>query len=279
MSLVCPVCGGTLPTGEGLARCEKGHSFDRARSGYWNLLLDSASHGHGDDKEMLRARRAFLEAGWYRPLTDGVADLAEKALPNGGSLTDAGCGEGSYTAAVLDALATAGKTARAFAFDVSKEAARMTASRLKDRATVFVASAYHIPLSSFSQDLVLSLFSPFAREEFARILKPGGRLLRAVPAEDHLWELKEALYDTPRPNAPDPAEEDALFIPVKTVPVRRELRLPGDAVRSLFQMTPYARKTSSGDVAKLDALRELTVTLSCKLILSEKTCESFGNGL
>lgn len=223
---------------------------------------------------MLRARRAFLGAGWYAPLICAVADLSSRVLPAGGSLTDAGCGEGSYTEAVLNALDGAGKPCRAFAFDVSKEAARMTASRLRDRATVFVASAYRLPLPDESQDLVLSLFSPFARTEYARILKPGGRLLRAVPAPDHLWELKAALYASPRENLPDPEESDPLFAPLETVPVRADLRLPGDALRALFDMTPYARKTSPADRAKLDGIKELTVRLSCRLFLSEKTCES-----
>lgn len=273
MSLVCPVCGAALACGGGACRCEKGHSFDRARSGYINLFLDPSSRGHGDDKAMLRARRAFLEAGWYAPLAEAVSREAARRLPPGGSLTDAGCGEGYYTEAVLNALAAAGKAHSAFAFDISKEAARMTAVRLRDRAAVFVASAYHVPLASASQDLVLSLFSPYARAEFARILKPGGVLLRLVPAPDHLWELKEALYEAPRRNAPDPEEADPFFESAAEIPVRRRMRLSGEILQDLFEMTPYAKKTAPADREKLRALDAMSVTMSCKVLLSKKACE------
>lgn len=273
--MICPVCGAPLVPEGGACRCEKGHSFDRARAGYYNLLLDSASHGHGDDKTMLKARRAFLDGGWYAPLAEAAGEIASRVLPDGGALADAGCGEGYYTEKILAALKKAGRSFTACAFDVSKDAAKMTAARVKE-AAVFVASAYRIPLATGSQDLVLSLFSPFARAEFARILKKDGFLLRAVPAEDHLWELKQALYDEPRKNRPDPVETDGLFVPVQTVLVQKKLLLPGEAARALFEMTPYARKTAPADRDKLAGIEELAVTLSVKLLLTKKACETDG---
>ena len=33
------------------------------------------------------------------------------------------------------------------------------------------------------------------RDEFVRILKPGGYILRVEPGEHHLYELKEIVYD------------------------------------------------------------------------------------
>ena len=272
MSLICPVCASSLTADDKRLFCARGHSFDRARSGYWNLLMDPSSHGHGDDKAMLRARREFLSGGWYRPLAGAVADTAARLLPAGGSWTDAGCGEGYYTRAVLDAVAD--REARAYAFDVSKEAARMTASFLRGACTVFVASCYRVPLASESQDLILSLFSPYARAEYARLLKPGGFLLRAVPEEDHLWELKKALYELPRKNEAEPAGPDPDFDEIESIPVRGVLELRSRAViGALFEMTPYARKTSPADRQKLEGLEALDVTFACRLLVSaKKTC-------
>ncbi len=34
----CPICGQKMEVDGGASRCPQGHSFDRARSGYWNLL-------------------------------------------------------------------------------------------------------------------------------------------------------------------------------------------------------------------------------------------------
>ncbi len=67
--LRCPDCNATLELSGRSLICPKGHSFDLAREGYANL---SRSRRTGDSKEMLHARRRFLEAGHYEPLSDLV---------------------------------------------------------------------------------------------------------------------------------------------------------------------------------------------------------------
>lgn len=63
--LTCPVCGGVLHREERSLRCGAGHCYDLARQGYVNLLRTNQSKAkrHGDDKRMVAARTAFLDAG------------------------------------------------------------------------------------------------------------------------------------------------------------------------------------------------------------------------
>ena len=69
--LRCPVCGAAgREEQEGrVFAClgERRHCFDFARSGYLNLC-PAAKAGGGDSREAVRARSAFLEAGYFRPL-------------------------------------------------------------------------------------------------------------------------------------------------------------------------------------------------------------------
>ena len=44
IKLLCPVCSGMLVSGEKTFHCLKGHSFDRARQGYLNLLPVQQKH-------------------------------------------------------------------------------------------------------------------------------------------------------------------------------------------------------------------------------------------
>ena len=62
----CPLCGAPL-AGENALKCPSGHSFDRAKEGYWHLLpvQNTRTKAPGDSKEMVAARRAFLSAGYY----------------------------------------------------------------------------------------------------------------------------------------------------------------------------------------------------------------------
>ena len=268
--LICPVCSLPLSLGEKNAVCRHGHNFDRAREGYWNLLLSSSGKGHGDDKEMLLARRAFLEAGHYEHLLFALREALFPLFPPGGVLVDAGCGEGYYTEGVAVDLSERGKKPSLFAFDVSKNAARLTAKRLGGKGCVFVGSCYRAPIASSAADAILSLFSPFAGEEFLRILKPGGFLIRAVPMPEHLFALKRAVYENPVKNEKEAPVPQGLFL-VDQKRVRKEIFLhSGEEIRSLFSMTPYAHKTSREDMAKLERIASLRVETDFGLLVYRK---------
>ena len=172
---------------------------------------------------------------------------------------DAGCGEGYYTSAVCRALNEKVGEVNFYAFDIAKSAAKLVAKKMGDSATVFVSSAYRMPLATESADGILSLFAPFARQEYLRVLKPGGFLIRAYPLENHLFQLKEAVYEHPLKNetVSDPGEGWESVEEIR-VEKRQELN-SGQDIAALFQMTPYAHKTSEADRKKLDALEHLSV--------------------
>ena len=73
MDFACPKCRAALLTDGNLKKCENGHSFDRARAGYYNLLLGSSGGVHGDNRDMVEARRRFLSADNYLPLARAIA--------------------------------------------------------------------------------------------------------------------------------------------------------------------------------------------------------------
>lgn len=261
MSLfLCPICAAPLVRGERAYVCSGGHSYDLAREGYVHLLPANKMHSKapGDDKDMAAARSRFLCAGHYAHLRDALCQLALAHTPAAPAVLDAGCGEGYYTAGVYTALTHAGKAPAMAGVDLSKPSLRWAAKREK-QVEFAVASVYHLPVADASVDLVVNCFSPLALEEFKRVLKPGGVFLYVVPAAEHLWELKQVLYDRPYPNA----EEDSPYEGFDYLGVERAERvvhLEGNGpIRDLFGMTPYAWKTPKEGVARLDALEKLDV--------------------
>lgn len=247
------MCGLPLSLEPKRAVCPKTHHFDRAKEGYFNLLCSSASHAHGDDKAMLRARRLFLEKGYYEPLRRALCDLSRSLFSSGDAVVDAGCGEGYYTEALAEGMDAF------FAFDVAKEAARMTAKKLGGAATVFVGSAYRMPFAHESLQGIWSLFAPLAEEEFLRVLKKGGYLVRVYPLPEHLFALKQAVYDEPRIRSEKPTMSEDWAL-VSEQEVHQDLVLPcQEDIRALFGMTPYAHKTGREDMEKLFALETLSV--------------------
>ena len=177
-----------------------GHSFDLAAAGYVHLLPSNRKHSQnpGDDKAMVAARSDFLDRGYYAPLRDALCQLALRstgARP-APARRDSGGGEGYSPTALFQALAREGRAPSAAGVDISKFALRRAARRLKE-GEFAVASVYRLPLAPRSVDLLTNVFSPLCPEEFARVLRPGGRFLYVVPSPRHLWEMKQVLYDRP----------------------------------------------------------------------------------
>ena len=267
--LICPLCASALQETPKEAFCAHHHHFDRARQGYLNLLQKQGSGRHGDDRCMVQARRHFLSKGYYAPLARQVAELVGRVFPAQGVLLDVGCGEGYYTEQVYETLRAQGKEPQLTCLDISKEAAKWMARRPFPQTTV-VASAFHLPIASASCDLLLNLFAPIAPQEFARVLKPEGLLLRVVPQERHLYGLKLCLYDKPYENPP---VEQALegFVPVERSRLDGSLHLDDPAdILALFQMTPYYYKTSRQDQQRLAQCKTLDTELSFALLLDRK---------
>ena len=192
----CPLCGSPLTREERGCICPARHSFDRAAAGYVHLLPPNRMHSKapGDDREMVAARAAFRERGYYAPRRQALEELVLEASAHleGPVLLDSGCGEGYYTAGMFRALERAGHRPRAAGIDISKYALRRAAKRLPE-GEFAVASAYRLPLADASADLLTNVFSPLSAEEFARVLRPGGTFLYVVPSARHLWEMKQVL--------------------------------------------------------------------------------------
>ena len=262
----CPVCGAPLTREARAYRCPAGHSYDLAREGYAYLLPPNQKHSAapGDDKGMAAARRAFLSKEYYRPLLNTLCTLSLAHTGPAPAVLDAGCGEGYYTAGVFRALRDAGKSPRMAGVDISKPILRAAAKRTPE-VEFAVASSYHLPVADAAVDLLLDCFSPLAIGEFRRVLRPGGAFLYVVPGTDHLWELKQVLYENPYPN-----EEKAVpyegFACESIVPVDGAITLETrEDLQNLFQMTPYYWKTPRSGGERLAALDRLATRVSFRV--------------
>lgn len=271
---VCPVCGETLLSDGKSLRCGKGHCYDIARGGYVNLLMSNApaAKRHGDDAMMIKARHDFLEKGYYLPLRDAICRMITPFLGQSASVLDAGCGDGWYTAALAEHLAQEGIAADILGIDISRDALK-AAARRSDEIGLAVASVYKLPVVEKSCSAVLSIFAPLAEEEFARVLQEGGLLLRVVPLEEHLWELKQAVYDVPRENPRD-TEAPQGFELAASEEVRYTVNLQtNEDICNLFAMTPYYYKTGRSDQAKLESVEQLEVRAAFGIRIWQKKNE------
>lgn len=275
LKFCCPVCKEELNLDGRTYKCINNHCFDCAKQGYVNLLQSnkSKSKRHGDDKLMIEARTRFLNTNFYKPLCDLMCELLKKYVPQNASVLDAGCGDCYYTEKIEKALAD--RNASVVGVDISKSALIAAAKRSK-RINLAVASVFSLPVGDLSCDAVLNVFSPFAPEEYARVLKSGGVLLRVIPLENHLFSLKKAIYDNPLKNPEESTEIDG-FTLAESQELKYSIELKSnEQIESLFKMTPYYYKTSRTDQQKVEKLSTLqTETEFCVLVYKKDNCDKY----
>lgn len=269
MRFVCPKCRGRLNVFDGYVKCPEGHSYDRARAGYYNLLLSNSGQNHGDNREMILARRDFLDTGAYAPLRERIAELVDECLFSNGTILDVGCGEGYYTDAIARKLLESGKSAEIYGFDISRDAVT-SASKRNKAFNLAVASAYKIPVADGDFDVLINMFSPFSLEETLRALRRGGKFIMAIPAEEHLFGLKERAYDTPYKNeVKDSALLGFTLLSREKISYRLTLTKNSD-IRALFMMTPYAYRTPKDRREAVLSLNHLETTVEFIIFVYEK---------
>jgi 23S rRNA (guanine745-N1)-methyltransferase len=262
--LKCPVCDGLLTLGAASASCELGHSFDRARSGYLNLLRPGQTHSPepGDSPGMLRSRRAILQAGIYEPLAAGTHAAAAQVLGDrtGAHIADLGCGEGFFFNELKRRL-PAGH--HYYGVDISRAGVKMTTTYDRE-ITWIVASLHESPFIPQSLDVALSMFAPIAPADVKRILRPDGALITVTPGPDHLDALRAIIYPTviPHPATPALMAGETGFNLESSTRVRSEASLHSNAkIMNLLAMTPYYWNISLETKARVEACASLAFTV------------------
>lgn len=250
MDILCPVCHLKLSRTQNVYSCQNRHSFDIAKEGYLNLNMRN-SQKTGDNPDMIRARKRFLEKGYYSFLREEVNDLLDEKE----SLVDLACGEGYYTSYF--------KCQDKIGIDLSKSAMKI-ASKTDKSTRYLLSSIFRLPLEDKSADKVITIFAPIAKQEIFRILKDDGSFILVKPDVRHLFELKAAVYEKPYLNEVENIEIEGLKL-VNEITISQKEKVAKEDLMDLFMMTPYYNTTSQNDKDKLKEIEELDISF-CFLI-------------
>lgn len=257
VKMICPICGKPLTRGEKSFSCVKRHSFDLAKQGYVNLLpvQNKKSLHPGDTKEMLIARREFLNSGIYLPICNAVTEKATALLKSteNPQIVDIGCGEGYYTTAIKNAV----ESSCCMGIDISKDAVRMACSRDKEIVWA-VATAGCLPVADNSTNLITAMFSLISKDEYTRILKKGGYIIEVIAGNNHLIELKHIIYDDVYKQDKKPAYISDEFKEISREEQEFSFTLDNSQLKNLLMMTPHLWRIKKENRERLEQTETLT---------------------
>ena len=189
-AFACPICQENLTLVESSLKCSNRHSFDLAKFGYVNLapqIKQSANY----DKENFQNRQQILTAGFYQAILETISALLAR-LETAKTILDIGCGEGFYSRKLQESHSE--KTF--YAFDISKDSVQIAAKSEPNWAVNwFVGDLARLPIKDASMDILLDIFSPANYGEFRRVLSKDGILVKVIPTENHLKEIRQMVKE------------------------------------------------------------------------------------
>ena len=262
-AFACPICQENLTLLETSLKCCNRHSFDLAKFGYVNLapqIKQSVNY----DKENFQNRQQILEAGFYRAILEAISDLLSNSK-NAKTILDIGCGEGFYSRKLQERHPD--KTF--YAFDISKDSVQIAAKSEPNWAVNwFVGDLARLPIKDASMDILLDIFSPANYGEFRRVLSKDGILIKVIPTENHLKEIRQRVQDQltnkdySNQDIKNHFQEHFTILSNQTVSLTKTIT--AEQLQALLSMTPLLFRV---DQSKIDWSQLTEITIEAEILV------------
>ncbi|HGQ4387992.1 TPA: putative RNA methyltransferase [Streptococcus pneumoniae] len=264
-AFACPICQENLTLLETNFKCCNRHSFDLAKFGYVNLapqIKQSANY----DKENFQNRQQILEAGFYQAILDAVSDLlaSSKTII---TILDIGCGEGFYSRKLQESHSE--KTF--YAFDISKDSVQIAAKSEPNWAVNwFVGDLARLPIKDANMDILLDIFSPANYGEFRRVLSKDGILIKVIPTENHLKEIRQRVQDQltnkeySNQDIKEHFQEHFTILSSQTASLTKTIT--AEQLQALLSMTPLLFHV---DQSKIDWSQLTEITIEAEILVGK----------
>lgn len=254
----CPYCHEAMVSAENHSVvCEKGHRFNISKKGTLHLMKQNANTDY--DAKLFRHRYELAQSGFFEPLLEALLPYLSGNEEK--FIVDIGCGEGSH-------LSWLSKFVQAplCGMDIAKEGIHQASVHFGNQALFFLGDLANLPFADESCGALLNILTPSNYQEFMRVLAPEGTLVKVIPGNDYLAELRQQLYRS-NPEKQTYSNADILERVQSECPqvtfeeVRYTVKLTDATYRHLLEMTPLYWGATPEDKAYSNEHPLATVTV------------------
>ena len=231
----CPYCHEAMVSAENHSVvCEKGHRFNISKKGTLHLMKQNANTDY--DATLFQHRYELAQSGFFEPLLEAILPYISENEEK--FIVDIGCGEGSH----LSWLSKRVKSPLC-GMDIAREGIHQASVHFGNQAFFFLGDLANLPFSDESCGTLLNILTPSNYQEFMRVLAPGGSLIKVIPGNDYLAQLRQQLYRS-NPEKQTYSNADILERVQSECPqvtfeeVRYTVNLTDATYRHLLEMTP-----------------------------------------
>ncbi|MFW6149719.1 MAG: putative RNA methyltransferase, partial [Atribacterota bacterium] len=250
----CPICRQSMSIKNNSLLCLKGHCFDLSKNGYINLLNNPVHSKY--DKQMFSARKIISQSGFFQKLNEKIGDITLKEINdkqiNRLKILDVGSGEGSNLVAVSKYLHHHVNFEYVrIGLDISKEGIQIAASEYPGYIWC-VADLADSPFKEKQFDIIINILSPANYQEFSRLLKNDGFLIKVIPGNQYLREIREAFYQQEEKQSYSNEGVIKLFEKnfhiLKKDHLLYQQKIKPEGITSLIKMTPLSWSIKKEDL-------------------------------
>lgn len=271
----CPVCESRMKVEDRSIICENKHCFDISKHGYVNLLKKAVKSDY--DEELFKSRNVIMNSGFYDEMIEKISEIIlEQISKKNGTvyILDAGCGEGSHLKKVTKLIKSkTNKKIQSVGIDISKDAAKI-ASKDGEGFIWCTSDLAAMPFGDKKFDVILNILSPSNNAEFKRVLKDDGMVIKVVPGENYLKELREMFYKGS--SREQYSNEDVVnnfksgFRNVFSEKVSYKVILDGAKLMHLIKMTPLSWNVDDEKIKKACEMPSCGITVDLLIMSNVK---------
>ncbi|MDN6538938.1 MAG: methyltransferase domain-containing protein, partial [Lactococcus sp.] len=258
-SLRCPICQSSVKLDGYALICQHGHTYNLNKKGSINFLTIKPDTTHYT-RSMFEPRRQLIQAGMYAPV---LAEI-QNSLTSG-NLLDVGSGEGSF----LNLLRVEGSK---FGFDIARDGINMASEYTELEAFFSLADLTNLPFADQAMGTVLNIFTPSNYREFKRVLADDGQVIKVIPDQLYLQELRTAFgmavdYDNQEvirkfaENFPDYTQKE----------VKYTFELPPQLRNAFLSMSPLEWQVSTSEKARIAQNPPQMATIHVQILQGKKS--------
>jgi 23S rRNA (guanine745-N1)-methyltransferase len=258
-SLRCPICQSSVKLDGYALICQHGHTYNLNKKGSINFLTIKPDTTHYT-RAMFEPRRQLIQAGMYAPV---LAEI-QNSLTSG-NLLDVGSGEGSF----LNLLRVEGSK---FGFDIARDGINMASEYTELEAFFSLADLTNLPFADQAMGTVLNIFTPSNYREFKRVLADDGQVIKVIPDQLYLQELRTAFgmavdYDNQEvirkfaENFPDYTQKE----------VKYTFELPPQLRNAFLSMSPLEWQVSTSEKARIAQNPPQMATIHVQILQGKKS--------
>lgn len=270
----CPFCHRSIKViDNGSLLCSKNHTFDISKQGYIYMLNHPARNFY--NKDLFYSRHKIItETGLYDSMHKIISENIIVNLDDemkSTILLDAGCGEGSHLQRIMEI--SNNESIVGVGLDISRDGIRKAAKHYAVPIWL-VGDLANTPMADRSCHAILNILSPANYKEFYRMLTGDGIIIKVIPGDHYLKELRETVFENRNGQPYENKETVSLFKQnfnlFKKYKINEKKCLNQAELINIAQMTPLVTKANKEKVKAFVRQKKAEITIDLDILIGKK---------